>query len=128
MVMTDDEIMRRAELIRDFGWNDSGFWAWSTGEQLIVALVIDAVIEIRPRCGWGLGGSLVRDRPLSVLRTFGWTYHEAVVRCADEKFGSGSECFLLCLFWIMSMAQRLREIRSSRDMPETRRRSGGVAS
>lgn len=59
----DADLIRRVQLVSAHGLDEAGFWAWSTGEKLIVALV--------------MGRS-------DVLDEMGWTEDEVVARWGAE--------------------------------------------
>ncbi|MFF0706580.1 hypothetical protein [Gordonia sputi] len=89
-------------LVRSFGWDRSGFWEWSTGERLVVALVVDAVMG--GRTSWGAVTD-ARDAPEAVLPEQGWSRDDAINRWAGERFCGDLD---RCEVWIESLAARVR--------------------
>lgn len=74
--MRESDIQSRAVLVLTHGWDRAGFFAWSAGEQLVTALVVDAASDDETDLG---------QSAEQVLGVLGWTAEEALERIAADR-------------------------------------------
>ncbi|MCH5644251.1 hypothetical protein [Gordonia sp. ABSL49_1] len=102
----DSDVLRRVNMVGAHGWDRSGFWAWSTGERLVVALVVGGIIHQLGGSGWGAVTD-PEDQPSVILAGLGWTRTEAVQRWAGELFGGDISKTEL---WLATLANGIGEV------------------
>jgi hypothetical protein len=93
----DEDLLERVTLVAEFGWDDSGFWAWSSGEQMCVAMICEyasrsATRTTRPGCDGR-----------QILRELGYSVEQAEQLCAGHFFNGN---VYTASRWLESLADR----------------------
>ena len=76
----DEDLLERVGLVAEFGWDDSGFYAWSSGQQLCVLMIVEyasrcSTRTVRPGCDGR-----------QILRKLAYSVEQAEQFCAEQFF------------------------------------------